>query len=58
MTSVLVGASRPEQVKQNVEAAGVTLSPETIAELDAATDPVKRALGPSLDMWASPARMR
>ncbi len=58
VTSVLVGASRPEQVKQNVEAAGVTLSPETIAELDAATDPVKRALGPSLDMWASPPRMR
>jgi len=58
VTSVLVGASRPDQVQRNVEAADIELSAETIARLDAASEPVKAALGPSLDMWASPPRMR
>jgi aryl-alcohol dehydrogenase-like predicted oxidoreductase len=36
VAAALVGASRPEQVKDNVGAAGVTLEPELMARIDAA----------------------
>ena len=55
---VLAGASREEQVARNAAAADITLSAEDLAELDAATRPVKEAMGPSIDMWATPARTR
>lgn len=58
VTSVLVGASRPDQVERNVAAADIKLTEDTIRALDEATDPVKESLGASLDMWASPPRMR
>ena len=58
VASVLVGASRPDQVARNVRAASLELSKETIAALDAATDPVREKLGPSLDQWADPPRTR
>ncbi|MCS5718644.1 aldo/keto reductase family protein [Herbiconiux sp. CPCC 205763] len=34
VASALIGASRPEQVSSNVEASGVTLSPEVLAQID------------------------
>ena len=55
--SVLVGASRPDQVARNINAASLTLSEEVLAELDQATQPVKQAMGQSLDMWATPSRI-
>lgn len=58
VASVLVGASRPDQVARNVGAADLQLSAEVLAELDQATQPVKQAMGPSLDMWATPSRIR
>jgi aryl-alcohol dehydrogenase-like predicted oxidoreductase len=36
VASAIVGASRPEQVEQNASAAGVTLSPDTLAAVDEA----------------------
>jgi aryl-alcohol dehydrogenase-like predicted oxidoreductase len=51
VTSVLAGASTREQVRANARAADVTLSPEVIRRLDAATDDLKRKMGPNLDMW-------
>ena len=36
VASAIIGASRPEQVTDNVKASGVTLSPETLAAIDAA----------------------
>ncbi len=36
VASAIVGASRPEQVHDNVAAAGVTLSPDTLAAIDEA----------------------
>ena len=36
VSSAIIGASRPEQVTDNVKASGVTLSPETLAAIDAA----------------------
>lgn len=58
VASVLVGASRPDQVERNVRAAEITLSDDDLKELDAATSGVKDALGESLDMWQAPPRTR
>ena len=33
--SAIVGASRPEQVEENVAASGVTLEPQVLAQIDA-----------------------
>jgi aryl-alcohol dehydrogenase-like predicted oxidoreductase len=35
VTSAVIGASRPEQVAENVKAVGVQISPEDLAEMDA-----------------------
>lgn len=56
--SVLAGASTVDQVKQNIEASKISLSPEVLAKLDAATAEVKRLLGPSLDVWAGESRTK
>jgi voltage-dependent potassium channel beta subunit len=34
VSSAIIGASRPEQVEDNVEAAGVRLSPEVVSQID------------------------
>jgi len=34
VASAIIGASRPEQIEDNVKAAGVELSPETLAQID------------------------
>ncbi|MEM9913617.1 MAG: aldo/keto reductase [Planctomycetota bacterium] len=58
VASVLVGASRPDQVARNAASAAVELSADDVAELDAVTDGVKQAMGTSLDMWATPSRIQ
>ncbi|MEM1330131.1 MAG: aldo/keto reductase [Planctomycetota bacterium] len=58
VASVLVGASRPDQVERNVKAATLELSAEDLARLNTATAPVKKHLGPSIDLWESPPRTR
>lgn len=40
VSCAIVGASRPEQVRENVRAAGVRLSPEAMKGIDAALGPV------------------
>jgi aryl-alcohol dehydrogenase-like predicted oxidoreductase len=40
VASAIVGASRPEQVRDNVEAAGVTLDAEVLKKIDEVLDPV------------------
>lgn len=56
--SVLAGASRPDQVKQNVEAGALTLPPDALARLDRATNEVKSLLGPIPDLWAAESRIQ
>ena len=58
VTSVLAGASRPEQVHQNVAAASLRLDAATIEKLNDATRPLKETLGPNCDMWQAAARIR
>lgn len=58
VTSVIVGARNAEQAQRNVGGAELTLSPDIIALLDEATLPLKKRLGPNLDMWQSVSRIR
>ena len=51
VTTVIMGASRGDQVVRNVEAASVTLPPGAIARLDAASAALKEAMGPNADQW-------
>ena len=58
VTSVIVGARRPEQIQNNAQAAGLALSPETLAQLAAATEGVKACVGPNPDLWMTASRFR
>jgi len=40
VSAAIIGASRPEQVKDNVKASGVRLEPDLMKAIDAALDPV------------------
>ncbi len=40
VASAIIGASRPEQVKENVKAAGMKLSPEVLRRIDEILEPV------------------
>jgi len=58
VAAALVGARTPEQFKGNVEAVDLELSAEVIERLNAATDQVKKAMGPNADMWRTASRIR
>lgn len=58
MASIIVGARHPDQIKQNVQAADLELSPEIVDELSQVTDEVKWKVGSNPDMWQSESRMR
>lgn len=59
VAGVIVGARRPEQVAANAATVGtVELSPETVQALDAASEELRKALGPDPDMWAPESRVR
>jgi aryl-alcohol dehydrogenase-like predicted oxidoreductase len=53
ITSVIVGARKPEQITQIAQASSLVLSVELLQALDEATEPVKFALGANADMWQS-----
>ncbi len=53
VASAIIGASRPEQVAENVKAAGVRLEPATLKAIDDVLDPVIQR---SPDLTASPRR--
>jgi len=55
VASAIIGASRPEQVVDNVKASGVTLSSETLAAIDAAIGAVAES-DPSLTVGRAPKR--
>jgi aryl-alcohol dehydrogenase-like predicted oxidoreductase len=58
VASVLAGASRPDQIRRNVAAAEIKLSPGVLKELDDATRVVKQKLGPNIDPWQTESRIR
>ncbi|NOZ56963.1 MAG: aldo/keto reductase, partial [Calditrichaeota bacterium] len=58
VTSVLVGARNPEQLRENARAAELSLSEEVVQELSRITEPLKEAFGPNPDMWQGKSRYR
>lgn len=58
VSSVLVGASSPEQIKANAEIASAPLDAELVAQINQVTDPLKDAMGSNVDLWQSTAGSR
>jgi aryl-alcohol dehydrogenase-like predicted oxidoreductase len=56
--SVIIGARNPHQLQQNIKAVELDLSPEIVAELTRATEPLKQKLGPNPDLWQAESRFR
>jgi aryl-alcohol dehydrogenase-like predicted oxidoreductase len=56
--SVIFGARTPQQIAANAAAGKLKLDAATMAELNHATDELKLALGPQVDLWASDAESR
>lgn len=58
VASVIVGGRKPEQVRRNLAAVELELSPGVLNELDKLTDPVKQQLGPNADLWVGQTESR
>jgi len=58
VTSVIVGARTPEQIKANIRAIETDLPNEIIEKLDTITEPLKERFGDNPDMWQSKSRYR
>ena len=58
VTSAIVGARRPEQIRELAAVADLQLDLSTLQKLTAATEQVKRILGFNPDMWMSQSRFR
>jgi myo-inositol catabolism protein IolS len=54
---VIAGGRNPTQVKKNMEALEVKLSPEVIRQLDEITKPLKEFLGDNADLWQTKSRV-
>ena len=53
VTSVILGARKPEQFKANLEAASLDIGPAAIAQLNEISGTLKTYLGWNSDMWLS-----
>ena len=53
VTSVIVGARRPDQLKRNLEAMELVLSTDTLEELNSISKPLKEYFGLNADLWLS-----
>jgi aryl-alcohol dehydrogenase-like predicted oxidoreductase len=51
--SVVVGATRADQIVRNAGVASLELSPDLLERIDQVTQPLKEALGPNPDLWES-----
>ncbi|WP_417732130.1 aldo/keto reductase [Rosistilla oblonga] len=58
ITSILVGASSPEQIAANAEAIARPLDKELLKQVNQVTDPLKQAMGTNADLWQSAAGSR
>ena len=58
VTSVLAGARRPEQIRQNARASALKLDSDVISKLSQASEVLKTVLDRNLDQYQSDSRMR
>jgi len=58
VTCAITGARNAAQLVANARAASLPLAPTLVAEMDAATEPLKKAMGRSVDLFESSADSR
>jgi len=58
VTCVIIGATKEEQVRSNAAAVNLKLDPSVVEALNAATEPLKQAMGPHADIYESVAGQR
>ncbi|MDA0711560.1 MAG: aldo/keto reductase [bacterium] len=58
VTSLLVGARKPEEIAWNVPAFDLELPADTLIRLASCTEDIKKKLGDNPDLWMSQSRMR
>lgn len=58
VSSVIVGARKPQQLNENIKAADVELADEVLKALTEATERLKAAAGNNPDMWEGRAKSR
>lgn len=51
VTGIIAGATKYDQLERSIKGALRKASDETIAKLTAATDALKEAMGPNIDLW-------
>jgi len=58
VTSVIAGGRNAAQAKANTAAADLVLPQDVVERLTAATEVLKRTLGPNADMWQTESRIQ
>lgn len=58
VSSVILGARTPSQLRSNLAAADLDIGPAAVAQLDEITFPLKHALGTNCDMWETASKSR
>ena len=58
VTSLLLGARSPEELREDLPGARLVLPEDMLKELRAATEEVKKKVGSNPDMWSSKSRFR
>lgn len=58
VTSILVGASSPEQIQANAQMLAKPLDKDLLKQVKQVTDPLKEAMGTNVDLWQSEADSR
>ena len=58
VSSVILGARNPSQLRSNLLAADLDIGPAAVAQLDEITFPLKQAMGSNCDLWETDERSR
>ncbi|MBD3384996.1 aldo/keto reductase, partial [candidate division KSB1 bacterium] len=58
IASVIAGARRPDQIRDNAKAVDLKLEDDVIERLDSVTDSLKKELGRNPDMWEAESRIK
>ncbi len=58
ITSIIIGARNPDQLKQNIEAIQLTLSEDTVNQVREITEPIKEHMGGNADWWEGSEKSR
>ena len=51
VSCVIAGATKASQIESNIKAIGTKIPTDVLAQLNAATENLKQAMGPNADLW-------